>query len=352
MMHMLDMLQEAAKGQVSDIYIIAGLPVSFRKNQKIVEQHREKLQPADTEVLLEELYALADHRPMDQLKTTGDDDFSFSVKELSRFRVSAFRQRGSLSAVIRVIAFTLPDYRSLHIPEVVMDLASARQGMVLVTGSAGSGKSTTLACIIDRINKTRQSHVITLEDPLEYLHKHEKSIVTQREIGSDTVSYVKALRAALRQSPDIILLGEMRDYETMDVAMTAAETGHLLLSTLHTMGAANTIERIIDVFPANQQRQIAVQLSMVLSAVVSQQLVPALDGSVVPAFEIMTVTPAIRTMIRDNKVHQIDGLVSASSREEMHSMDASLLELYNNHKISRETALEYSSNSALLAKKI
>ena len=189
--------------------------------------------------------------------------------------------------------------------------------------------------------------MITLEDPLEYLHRHDKSIVTQREIGSDTVSYVKALRAALRQSPDIILLGEMRDYETIDVAMTAAETGHLLFSTLHTMGAANTIERIIDVFPANQQRQIAVQLSMVLNAVVSQQLVPALDGTMVPVFEIMTVTPAIRAMIRDNKVHQIEGLVSASAKAEMCSMDASLASLCQKRIISRETALSYASNPEL-----
>lgn len=350
--NMLELLQSAAGGQVSDIYVIAGLPVSFRKNQKIDQEVTDKLMPEDTEVLLQQLYELADHRSMDTLRKTGDDDFSFSVQELSRFRVSAFKQRGSLSAVIRVIAFYLPDYRNLHIPDSVMNLASSRQGMVLVTGSAGSGKSTTLACIIDRINRTRQSHVITLEDPLEFLHKHNKSIVTQREIGTDTDSYVKALRAALRQSPDIILLGEMRDYETMDVAMTAAETGHMLFSTLHTMGAANTIERIIDVFPANQQRQIAVQLSMVLHTVISQQLVPALDGSLIPAFEIMTVTPAIRAMIRDNKVHQIDGLIAASCREDMCSMDYSLAKLCQNNQISRETALEYSSNPGILNKKI
>ena len=351
-MNMLELLRTAAEAQASDVYVIAGLPASVRRNKKIEQEYPEKLLPADTERLLTELYELADHRSMDTLLKTGDDDFSFSIKDLSRFRVSAFKQRGSLSAVVRVITFTLPDYRQLGIPDAVMNLADSRQGMVLVTGSAGSGKSTTLACIIDRINKTREVHVITLEDPLEYLHRHDKSIVTQREIGSDTVSYVKALRAALRQSPDIILLGEMRDYETIDVAMTAAETGHLLFSTLHTMGAANTIERIIDVFPANQQRQIAVQLSMVLNAVVSQQLVPALDGTMVPVFEIMTVTPAIRAMIRDNKVHQIEGLVSASAKAEMCSMDASLASLCQKRIISRETALSYASNPELLSKKI
>ncbi len=224
--------------------------------------------------------------------------------------------------------------------------------MVLVTGPAGSGKSTTLACIIDSINRNRDAHIITLEDPLEYLHRHGRSIVSQREINVDTENYVVALRAALRQSPDVILLGEMRDYETINVAMTAAETGHLLLSTLHTIGAANTIDRIIDVFPANQQRQIAIQLSTVLNAVVSQQLVPTVDGQVVPAFEIMTVTPAIRNMIRDNKVHQIDGIIYSSAKDDMISMDSSLQKLCKNGTISRDTALAYASNPEMLAKKI
>lgn len=289
---------------------------------------------------------------MESLLRTGDDDFSFSIAGLSRFRVSAFRQRGSLSAVIRVIRFQLPDYRQLNIPDAVMELGDNRQGMVLVVGPAGSGKSTTLACLVDRINKTQKRHIITLEDPLEFLHSHNLSVVTQREIGVDTQSYVKGLRAALRQSPDIILLGEMRDYETIEVAMTAAETGHLVFSTLHTIGAANTIERIIDVFPANQQRQIAVQLAMVLKAVVSQQLVPGVDGGVVPAFELMPMTPAIRTMIRDGKTHQIDGVLQASSQKNCFSMDASLLQLYRQNRITRETALTYSPNPELLSKKI
>ena len=351
-MDIVKLLRDATEKQVSDIYIIAGLPASMRVNKNIVEESAEKLLPCDTQEMLEQLYKLANHRSMSTLLTTGDDDFSFSIRELSRFRVSAFKQRGSLSAVIRVIRFTLPDHRQLNIPDSVMQMADKRQGMVLVTGAAGSGKSTTLACMIDRINQTRQAHVITLEDPLEYLHHHNKSIVTQREIGSDTESYVKALRAALRQSPDIILLGEMRDYETIEVAMTAAETGHMLFSTLHTIGAANTIERIIDVFPANQQRQIAIQLSMVLNAVVSQQLVPTVDGGVIPAFEIMTVNPAIRTLIRDNKVHQIDGIIGNAATAEMCSMDASLEKLYRENKITRDTAISYASNPQLLQKRL
>ena len=350
-MNMETLLTAAVEKDASDIYIIAGLAASLRKNKNI-EHEFDRLLPEDTHRLLTQLYAMAQNRSMEQLLATGDDDFSFSVPGLSRFRVSAFKQRGSLAAVIRVIRFSLPDSRQLHIPEAVMELAGIRQGMVLVTGTAGSGKSTTLACLVDRINHDRQSHIITLEDPIEYLHRHDQSIVTQREIGSDTQSYVKALRAALRQSPDIILLGEMRDYETIEVAMTAAETGHLLFSTLHTLGAANTIERIIDVFPANQQRQIAVQLAMVLRAVVSQQLVPALDGSLVPAFEVMMVNPAIRTMIRDNKVHQIDGILATSARDEMFSMDMNLMQLFQKGIISRETALNYAANPEQMAKKL
>ena len=350
-MNMETLLTAAVEKDASDIYIIAGLAASLRKNKNI-EHEFDRLLPEDTHRLLTQLYAMAQNRSMEQLLATGDDDFSFSVPGLSRFRVSAFKQRGSLAAVIRVIRFSLPDSRQLHIPEAVMELAGIRQGMVLVTGTAGSGKSTTLACLVDRINHDRQSHIITLEDPIEYLHRHDQSIVTQREIGSDTQSYVKALRAALRQSPDIILLGEMRDYETIEVAMTAAETGHLLFSTLHTLGAANTIERIIDVFPANQQRQIAVQLAMVLRAVVSQQLVPALDGSLVPAFEVMMVNPAIRTMIRDSKVHQIDGILATSARGEMFSMDMNLMQLFQKGIISRETALNYAANPEQMAKKL
>ena len=352
MIELENLLRVAVEREASDIFIIGGLNPTFRRSGAIIHTGEERLLPPDTQRLLEQTYALADHRSMERLLQQGDDDFSFSIPGLSRFRVSAFRQRGSLSAVIRVIRFVLPDYQQLGIPDAVMRLADARQGMVLVAGTAGSGKSTTLACIIDRINKTRQTHIITLEDPLEYLHRHDKSIVTQREIGQDTVSYVKALRAALRQSPDIILLGEMRDYETIDVAMTAAETGHLLFSTLHTIGAANTIERIIDVFPANQQRQITVQLASVLSAVVSQQLVPTVEGTLVPAFEIMTVNPAIRAMIRDGKVHQIDAMLYGSAREEMLSMDQSLLRLYQRRLITRETALAYAANPEMLQKRL
>ncbi|RHR22375.1 PilT/PilU family type 4a pilus ATPase [Clostridium sp. AF19-22AC] len=345
-------LEQAVSQGASDVFIIAGLPVSCRVNGVISRENNNRLLPPDTEAILDEIYRLAGHRDISQLHKHGDDDFSFAIQGVSRFRVSAYKQRGALSAVIRIITFQLPDYRELGIPDYIMELGNSSKGMVLVTGPAGSGKSTTLACIIDQINKTRDEHIITLEDPLEFLHRHNRCIVSQREINVDTDNYVTALRAALRQSPNVILLGEMRDYETITVAMTAAETGHLLFSTLHTIGAANTIDRIIDVFPSNQQRQIAVQLSMVLNAVVSQQLVPTTDGKVTPVFEIMTVTPAIRNMIRDNKVHQIDGLIYSSVKEDMVSMDSNLLKLCQSGTITKETALTYASNPEMLGKKL
>ena len=351
-MNITEILQKAVAEKASDIFIVAGLPVSLRKNGIISRLDEIRLLPPDTEELISQIYSMADNRDLAIVSDGGDDDFSFAVPGLSRFRVSAYKQRNALSAVIRIITFDLPDYSELGIPNTIINMGNGSGGMILVTGPAGSGKSTTLACIIDHINKTRDKHIITLEDPLEYLHRHNRSIVSQREINVDTENYVTALRAALRQSPDVILLGEMRDYETISIAMTAAETGHMLFSTLHTIGAANTIDRIIDVFPANQQRQVAVQLSMVLSAVVSQQLLPAVDGGVVPAFEIMTVNPAIRNMIRDNKIPQIEGLLYSSSKEDMISMDSSILKLYQEGRITRETALLYATNPEMLERKL
>ncbi|MEG1779371.1 MAG: PilT/PilU family type 4a pilus ATPase, partial [Oscillospiraceae bacterium] len=311
-----------------------------------------KLLPAQTAEFIKEIYLLADNRNMHHILDEGDDDFSFAVKGVSRFRVSAYRQRGSLAAVIRIVTFELPNPSDLGIPDTVMELSKRSKGLVLVTGAAGSGKSTTLACIIDKINRTKNDHIITLEDPLEYLHRHGTSIVSQREISTDTESYVKALRAALRQSPDVILLGEMRDYETISVAMTAAETGHLIISTLHTIGVANTIDRIIDAFPSSQQRQIAIQLSMILQAVVSQQLIPTKNGGIVPAFEIMLMNNAIRNMIRESKVHQIDSVIYSSANDGMITMDASILNLYQQGIISKDNALLYSTNPDIMQKKL
>lgn len=233
-----------------------------------------------------------------------------------------------------------------------MSVAAKTKGLVLVTGPAGGGKSTTLACIIDRINQTREGHIITLEEPIEYLHRNAKCAVSQREIGLDTESYLSGLRASLRQAPDVILLGEMRDYETIRTAMTAAETGHLVISTLHTVGAANTIDRIIDVFPANQQQQIRVQLAMVLQTVISQQLVPLESGGLTPAFEIMHLNNAVRNMIRESKIHQLDALIASSGGEGMITMDTSLRELAKQKKISKETAVKYSVNTEVMEKRM
>ena len=347
-----DVLRNAVEQGAADIFLIPGMPLSWKVGGKIMYQSDEKIFPKEIEEMVREIYALANNRSMDHVVECGDDDFAMALPGVSRFRVNVFRQRGSLAAIIRVITFDLPDFRNLNIPQVVIDISRMTKGFVLGTGPAGSGKSTTLACIIDQINQTQEKHIITLEDPLEFLHRHNKSIVSQREISVDTVSYVTALRASLRQSPDVILLGEMRDFETIQVAMTAAETGHLIFSTLHTIGAANTIDRIIDVFPPNQQRQIAVQLSMVLQAVISQQLVPTIDGHQVPAFEIMTVTPAIRNMIRDNKIPQIDGMIYSSATPELVSMDASLLKLYKDGTISKDTALTYATNPEMLKRRL
>ena len=349
----LDFLTQIVKTGASDIFVVAGRQLSCKKGGRIEPASEERLMPADTERLIREIYDLAEGRDISRFLSRGDDDFSFAVPGLSRFRVSAYLQRGSMAAVIRVITFELPDPRALGIPAAVTALGNLPRGLVLVTGPAGSGKSTTLACIIDYINETQEKHIITMEDPLEFLHRHKKSIVSQREISSDTESYVVALRASLRQSPDVILLGEMRDFETISIAMTAAETGHLVLSTLHTPGAASTVDRIIDVFPPSQQRQIAVQLSTTLQAVVSQQLIPSADGaSMAAAFEMMTVTPAIRNMIRENKIPQIDGTIYSSASDTMFSMDSSLAALCRSGRISREEALAHASNPEMLKRKL
>jgi twitching motility protein PilT len=351
MAELLEYLNRAVADQASDLFIVAGGWVSEKVEGRIRPISAEKVFPPETERLITELYALA-KRDMDSYRGRGDDDFSFAVSGLARFRVNAYRQRGSLAAVVRVVAFEIPDWKALNIPEAVIDLADVAHGMVLVTGTAGSGKSTTQACIIDRINRTREAHIITLEDPIEFLHRDRKSIVSQREIAIDTADYLSALRACLRQAPDVILLGEMRDHDTIRTAMTAAETGHLLIATLHTKGAVNTIDRIIDSFPSTQQAQVRVQLSMVLHTVVSQQLLPDQEGGLVPAYEIMHLTSAIRSMIRDSKTHQIAGAIAAGSGEGMITMDQSILSLYQSGQITLETALDYADNPEQLRRRL
>lgn len=347
-----ELLGAAVAQEASDVFLVPGMPFSFKIGGRIIYQGEDKIYPQEMDQMISELYELADNRSMEKVESHGDDDFSFAIRGVARFRANVFRQRGSLAAVIRVVNFELPDPENLRLPTTIIDIAKMIKGFVLVTGPAGSGKSTTLACIINEINKTRNAHVITLEDPIEYLHRHGKSVVTQREIASDTDSYVSGLRASLRQAPDVILLGEMRDYETIKIAMTAAETGHLVISTLHTVGAVNTIDRIIDNFPPNQQQQIRIQISMVLQAVVSQQLIPSIDGGVYPAFEIMFLNNAIRNMIRESKIHQIDSIITTSQQEGMISMDTSLLNLVKDGIITKENAIIYSNNADLMIKKL
>jgi len=350
-MDILDYLRKAVEDGASDLFIVAGGPVSYKRSGRIHPISEERVYPEETSRLITDLYAMAG-RPMDGYLATGDDDFSFARSDLARFRVNAYRQRGSMAAVIRVVAFQIPDYRQLGIPEGVMSLADAAHGLILVSGTAGSGKSTTQACIIDRINRSREAHIITLEDPIEYLHRNQKSIVSQREINIDTADCLSALRACLRQAPDVVLLGEMRDYETIRTAMTAAETGHLVIATLHTKGTVNTIDRIIDSFPPAQQAQVRVQLAAVLHSVVSQQLVSAVGGGLVPACEILHMTDAVRSMIRENKNHQIDGVIQTSAAEGMCSMDQALAELCRAGRITADTAVANADNPAQIQRRL
>ncbi len=338
-----DILRQAVQDGASDIFMIPGRPISMKIGGSIRCMNDEKIFPDAMDKLIEEIYAIS-RRPMKRVEETGDEDFSFALPGLSRFRASILKQRNSLGAIIRVVRFELPDPKQLGIPDGVLKVSQLKKGLVLVTGSAGSGKSTTLACIIDKINHERGAHIITLEDPIEYLHRHDKSVVTQREIGQDTASYASGLRAALRQVPDVILLGEMRDHETIRTAMTAAETGHLVISTLHTVGAANSIDRIVDSFSPDGQQQIRIQLSMVLQAVISQQLLPTKDDQLAPAFEIMYLNSAIRNLIRENKIHQIDNVISTSSSEGMVSMNNSLLKLYSQGRIDKEICITHSTD--------
>lgn len=348
---LIDYLKRAVTDGAADLFIVAGGFVCERLDKRIQPVSEERIFPQQTEQLIKEIYTCAG-RSMDQYLDCGDDDFSFAEPGLARFRVNAYRQRGSLAAVIRIVPFEIPDWREKGILEEVMNLADETSGMVLITGSAGSGKSMTQACIIDRMNRTREMHILTLEDPIEYLHRNRKSIVSQREIAIDTEDYPSALRACLRQAPDVILLGEMRDYETVSIAMTAAETGHLVFATLHTQGAANAIDRVIDNFPASQQKQIRVQMSMVLRSVVSQQLLPDIHGGLVPAFEVMQVNSAIRSLIRDGKTYQIDNAIAAGGREGMLTMDQSILNLYHSGHITAEAALMHAENPEQLRRRI
>jgi len=354
MIDVMEILRSAVECEASDVFFVAGAPYSFRISGSIVTKGEARLMPDDLTGIVEKFYELQAQSSKEALSFDGirDADFSFSVSRLGRFRANVYKQRGSYAAVLRVVKFELPDPKALNISDVVMGLSDKNKGMILITGAAGSGKSTTLACMVDKINSSRPGHIITIEDPIEYVHAHKTSLVSQREVVQDTDTYLSALRAALRQSPNVVLLGEMRDFETISVALTAAETGQLVLSTLHTIGAAHTIDRIIDVFPAGQQSQIRTQLSMCLEAVVSQQLLPTKDGKLMPAFEIMIMNNAVRNLIRENKLHQINNIIFSSSGEGMVTMDTSILSLYDKGMITPETARRYAANYETVVKHV
>lgn len=349
-MKTIDIFQLAIEKKASDIFIIAGRPLSFKIMGDIVSYNDVPLSADDTYGIIYDIFKVANQESLDELSTEGDVDFSFSLPKLGRFRVSAYKQRNSFAAVIRVVLFELPDPVKLGIPDVVMNLHAKTKGLILITGPAGSGKSTTLACLIDKINTERNCHIMTFEDPIEYIHKHKRSIVSQREISTDSKSYISSLRSSLRQAPDVMLIGEMRDLETIEIALTAAETGHLVLSTLHTTGAANTIDRIIDVFPSNQQQQVRIQLSMQLQAVISQHLIPSPVRGRAAAFEVMLATNAVSNLIRESKVHQLNSVIYSSEGKGMKSMDTSIYELYKNGIISKENAVMHSIDPDLMLK--
>lgn len=334
----------------SDVHITVGISPKMRVNGKLMVMPFPVLLPVDTKRICD---SMMNDKQKEHFEEKGEWDFSYSIPQMGRYRVNAFRQRGSVAMVLRIVGTVVPTPESLSLPPSVIELYKMKRGLVLVTGPTGSGKSTTLASLVGKINMDLDAHIITLEDPIEYLHRHARSIVNQREIGIDATSYDLALRSALREDPDVILVGEMRDLETISTAITAAETGHLVLSTLHTIGAAATIERIIDVFPPHQQEQIRTQLANVLVSVVSQQLVPTVDKrGRVAAFEVMHATPAIRNLIRENKTHQIATSIQTSRRLGMITMDDALVELYMKGKIDRDEALNFAQDKNTMQTKI
>lgn len=346
-----EVLKKAKEAGASDVHITVGIPPKMRVNGNLITMDEyQRMLPADT---LDVVLNITSDAQRAKFEERGEFDMSFSIPNVGRYRVNIYKQRGSASLAFRLVGTVVPTAESLGVPTSVMDLYQRKRGLVLVTGPTGSGKSTTLAAIIDKINNFRDAHVITLEDPIEYLHQHKMSMVNQREIGLDSNNYANALRAALREDPDVILVGEMRDFETISVAITAAETGHLVLSTLHTIGAASTVDRVIDVFPPHQQQQIRVQLANVLEAVVSQQLIPTADGKGrVAAFEVMHANHAVRNLIREGKSHQLASVMQTNRKLGMITMDEAILQLYFDGRIDREQAINFAQDPDAMEMKL
>jgi twitching motility protein PilT len=333
------LLEKAYEEQASDLHIIVNSPPILRIDGELRPVGGYSLSRVDTENMARDLIpeSLWDH-----FIEQGEVDFNYELEGKSRFRLNAYHQRNSISIAIRAIPATIPTIADLNLPKILEDLMDKPQGLILVTGPTGSGKSTTLAAMINYINHNFAKHIITLEDPIEYVHQHIKSIINQREVGTDTKSFANGLRASLRQDPDIILVGEMRDLETISTAITAAETGHLVLATLHTSSAAQTIDRIIDVFPPHQQRQIRLQVSNVLQGIISQRLFPVREGGGrVAATEILINTPSVANLIRNEKIHQIQNVLQTSRAQGMHTLEMSIQSLVKNGTISYEIAAPY-----------
>ena len=337
-----EILTVAYNAGASDVHITVGLPPVMRLNGHLVKLNYPVLTANDT---LELCVNMLKPKQREKFEERGEYDLSVAFPGIGRYRVNVFKQRGCIGIALRTVTTEIPQAEQLGIPQSVIDLHTRKRGLILVTGPTGSGKSTTLASIIDKINKSRDAHIITLEEPIEYSHNHNMAMVNQREVGQDTESFANALRAALREDPDVILVGEMRDYETISTAITAAETGHLVLSTLHTMDAASTVDRIIDTFPAHQQQQIRIQLASTLVCIISQSLIPNLteDGRVA-AFEVMHANAAVKNLIREGKSHQLSSVIQTSRREGMCTMDDYLMQLYMSRKISRENCIQYAQN--------
>lgn len=341
MVNLRDLLEMMMKKKASDLHITVGTPPQIRVDGKLQKLPMEVLTPEETKKLA---YSIMSEKHRQKFEEKSELDLSFGIENLSRYRCNVFMQRGNVAVAIRQIPFRVPSFEELGLTKVISEFANLPRGLVLVTGTTGSGKSTTLAAIIDKINRERNLHIITVEDPIEYLHRHNSSLINQREVYSDTQSFASALKYALREDPDVVLIGEMRDLETVESALNISETGHLAFATLHTSSCAESITRIIDVFPTNQQEQVRVTLSFVLQAVVTQQLIPKIGGGRVLGLEIMIATPAIRALIRDQKIHQIYSSIQAGQKYGMRTMNQSLAELYLAHKITLAEAQARTAN--------
>ena len=344
------LLQDAQEKKASDLHLTVGIAPRCRVNGELIDMGYDVLSPSD---LVEIAMPMIPDRLMETLQNDGEVDFSYAIKNVGRFRVNLFKQRGSYALVIRIIYTTIPSPEELGMPNSVIELTKKKRGLILVTGPTGSGKSTTLAALVDLINSNYNRHIVTLEDPIEYLHRHNKSIVNQREIGTDSRSFKDALRVVLREDPDVIVLGEMCDYETMEIAISAVETGHLVLTCMNTVGAINTLEKIIEVYPPHRHQQVRVQLASVLEGVISQQLIPTVDQSQrVAAYEVILSNPSIRNLLREGKLTQIMTYLHTNKRQGMKTMDDSIYELYLFGKITKEQALFYSQDLQAMEKKL